>query len=186
VDERAVINLLEERSEEAISELSRLYGSLLLSLARSIVGNREDAEECVNDAYLTIWNTVPTMRPDSLKAYACGIVRNLALKRYTYNHADKRMSNEPLCYEELEEILPTTRAVEEGIQAEELADCIRCFLEKQNEYQKQLFVRRYWCNESYTQLSEETGLNESTLRTQLTRMRRRLKKWLINKGFITD
>jgi len=179
-----IIRLLEERSEEAISALSSLYGSLLLSLAHSVTGNREDAEECVNDAYLAIWNAIPPLRPDSLKAYACRIVRNLSLKRYEYNHAEKRNSAEPLCYEELEEILSTEQAVEEGIEAEELVKYIEQFLERQSGFKQQLFIRRYWCNESYEMLCAETGFSEGALRTRLARIRKELKKYLKKRGLI--
>ncbi len=184
MDESAVIKLFEERSEEAISALSSMYGTLLLSLAHSITGNREDAEECVNDAYLAVWNAIPPLKPDSLKSYTCRIVRNQALKRFERDHTAKRDGGSLYCYEDLEEILSTEQAVDDGIQAEELARYIRRFLEEQNDFKGKLFIRRYWYNESYAALSAETGLSESALRTQLNRIKKALRHYLKSEGLL--
>ena len=75
-DER-IIELFFERSESAVGELDGKYGALCRALSRKIVGSAQDAEECVNDAYLGVWNTVPPERPSPLAAYVCKIVRNI-------------------------------------------------------------------------------------------------------------
>jgi len=46
-DER-IIALYFERNEDAIQETKNKYSRYLLSVAQSIVSNREDAEECEN------------------------------------------------------------------------------------------------------------------------------------------
>ena len=55
-----------------------------------VVNTFEDVEECVNDTYLTLWDTIPPEEPNPFVAYICRIVRNLSLKRYRHNTADKR------------------------------------------------------------------------------------------------
>ena len=62
MDDGKLIDLFFERSEQAIAELSRKYGNLCNRIARNILNNRQDSEECVNDAYLAVWNTVPPQR----------------------------------------------------------------------------------------------------------------------------
>ena len=42
----------QERSQQAIAELSQKYGKLCQSLSRRILNNEEDAKECVNDCLL--------------------------------------------------------------------------------------------------------------------------------------
>ena len=78
VEDSRIIELFFARSEQAITELSRKYGSVCGRVAGNILNDRRDAEECVNDAYLAVWNTVPPVRPDPLLSYVCRIVRNLA------------------------------------------------------------------------------------------------------------
>lgn len=59
MEDSKIIDLFFERSEEAILELSDKYGNLLMKIAMNVVNNRQDAEECVNDAYLAAWNAAP-------------------------------------------------------------------------------------------------------------------------------
>lgn len=76
VNDTSIIALFQRRSEAALSELMRQYGRLLRQLARNILPTEEDAEECVNDAVLDVWNSIPPQQPRSLSAYACSLVRN--------------------------------------------------------------------------------------------------------------
>ncbi len=57
LDDSKIIELFFERSEQAIIELSKKYGSVCMKVAGNILNNRLDAEECVNDTYLGTWNT---------------------------------------------------------------------------------------------------------------------------------
>ena len=92
MQDQQIVALFLERSENAVRELSNKYGTLCKTLSYHIVRNEQDAEECVNDAYLAVWNTIPPETPNPLKAYICRIVRNLSLKKYHANTARKRDS----------------------------------------------------------------------------------------------
>lgn len=59
MDDERIIELFFARSEQAIGELDIKYGKLCHNLSHNILGNRSDAEECVNDAYLGAWNAIP-------------------------------------------------------------------------------------------------------------------------------
>lgn len=73
LDDRKIIELFFERSEQAIIELSKKYGSVCSKVAFNILNNTQDAEECVNDAYLGTWNTIPPQNPNPLLSYVCRI-----------------------------------------------------------------------------------------------------------------
>ena len=78
MDDNAIIELFFARSEQAIRELDGKYGKVCHSLSYNILHSRQDAEECVNDAYLGTWNAIPPARPNPLLAFLCKIVRNLS------------------------------------------------------------------------------------------------------------
>ena len=65
VDEK-IIELFFARSEQAISELDQKYGKVFQKTSYNILNDPLDVEECVNDAYLGTWNTIPPTRPHSL------------------------------------------------------------------------------------------------------------------------
>ena len=80
MEDEAIVALFWNRSPQAIEELDKKYGRLCRKLANDIVNSREDAEECVNDAYLGVWNAIPPARPHPLRAYLVKVVRNVAWK----------------------------------------------------------------------------------------------------------
>ena len=78
LEDRQIINLFYERSEQAIEELDRKYGAAVRKTAANILRRTQDVEECTNDTYLGVWNTIPPQNPNSLISYVCRIARNLA------------------------------------------------------------------------------------------------------------
>ena len=51
IDDEKIIEMFFERSEQGIRELDIKYGKICHNLSYNIVNSRQDAEECVNDAY---------------------------------------------------------------------------------------------------------------------------------------
>lgn len=177
-----IIALLFARSEEAIRRLSEKYGKLCMRIAMNILGNREDAEECVNDAYLGIWEAIPPTNPASLEAYLCRLVRNISLNRRKFNQAGKRASGFDLCLEELENCLAASGEIDEQIQEKALRDCLEEFLENLDPENRWIFVRRFWYADSYRDIAKESGLGEAALRLRMLRIKRRLRRFLEEKG----
>lgn len=177
-----IIALFFARSEQAIPELDRKYGVACHRTANNILSNPQDAEECVNDAYFSVWNTVPPQDPEPLSTYVLRIVRNICIKRVQYNRAVKRTGNYQECYEELSECIADTATPESAYHARELTHHIEEFLDGLSRTNRMLFVRRYWYMDSVKNLASATGLNEGAVRTRLTRMRQQLKEQLLEKG----
>ena len=101
IDDEKIIEMFFERSEQGIRELDNKYGKICHNLSYNIVGNRQDAEECVNDAYLGAWNAIPPAQPNPLLTYLCKIVRNISLKIYYRKKAAKRSSHYTIAMEEI-------------------------------------------------------------------------------------
>ena len=105
-----IIDLMTARNEQALTEVETKYSRLCESITRRILGDEEDAKECVNDTLMALWNAIPPNRPKSLGAYAAKIARNLALNRYKSANAKKRRSNAvAVSLEELAECLPSVQ-----------------------------------------------------------------------------
>ncbi|MFR6394361.1 MAG: sigma factor [Oscillospiraceae bacterium] len=64
------------------------------AVARNILRDQRDTEECVNDTYLRAWNAMPPHRPAVLSAFLGKITRNLALNRRRKDAAEKRGGGE--------------------------------------------------------------------------------------------
>lgn len=184
MDDRKIIELFFQRSENAIVELAAKYGSISMSTAYNIVGNHEDAEECVNDSYLGVWNAVPPKSPNPLLAFLLKIVRNISINRCTYNTRQKRNNQYYECIDELDYCLASDETIESELEAAELTKSIEEFLDSLNKINRLIFIRRYWYVDSYESISKLTGLKENAIRTRLSRIRSELKKHLQERGVV--
>ncbi len=182
MDDSKIIDLFYARSEQAIVELSAKYGKVCNKVAKNILNNILDAEECVNDAYLGAWNTIPPQNPNPLLTYICRIVRNLSIKKYHVNTSVKRNSFYDAALDELEDCIASAESVEAEISAKELTRLIDSFLDTLDAESRMLFVRRYWYSYSVPELAEQFSLKSNTVSVRLSRIRDKLRDYLKKEG----
>ena len=177
-----IIDLFFERSEQAITELSLKYEKLCKQISINILGNEEDALECINDSYLGVWNNIPPKRPDNLKYYFCRIVRNNALKKFHSNTALKRNSFYDIALQELEECIPDVNSIEKELTSVEITKLIDSFLATQKKENRIIFIRRYFFSDSISDISKRMGMSENNISVRLNRMRHNLRNHLEKEG----
>lgn len=183
MDDSEIIDLFFARSEDAIIELSNKYGPVFMKVSMNILNNDlSDAEECVNDAYLGVWNAIPPQRPKSLLAFVCRIVRNISINRYKHNSTYKRKGNYDLCIEELGDCIISNNSAEKEMAESELSLYIDEFLDSLSKVNRMIFVRRFWYMDSYEDISEASGLKESNIRVRLSRTKADLRSFLEKRG----
>ncbi len=184
LEDSDIIALFNGRSEQAISELDKKYGAAVKKTVGSILSDRLDAEECVNDTYLRVWRSIPPHHPEPLVSFVCKIARNLAIDRYHANRAEKRNGAFDLILEEMEECLPSGMSVETELDAKELSAAISRFLSTLSRDDRFLFVRRYWYADSVTELAAATRGSANRISVRLFRIREKLKKTLKKEGYL--
>lgn len=183
-EDEKIIELFFNRSEQAIKELDIKYGKLCYKLAHNILNNIQDAEECVNDAYLGAWNAIPPSRPNPLQSYICKIVRNISLNLYYRKKAAKRNSFYEIAMQELETCLSSPDTVETEIEARELAGIIENFLDTLSEENCVIFLRRYWFCDSYAEIARRVGISEKNVSVRIVRIRKQMKDYLVKRGIL--
>lgn len=181
MDDAKIIELFFQRDQQAIRELNMKYGKVCHSLSFNIVNNRQDAEECVNDAYLGAWNAIPPAKPDPLLTYLCKMVRNISLNAYYKREAAKRSSRYTVAMEEIETCIAAPDTVEAEIEARELARIIEGFLDMLTPEDRVIFLRRYWFADRCRDIAERVGLTEKNISVRLIRIREKLRKYLIER-----
>lgn len=181
MEDEEIIGLFFARSEQAISELDRKYGKVFLKTAYNILKNESDAAECVNDAYLGTWNTIPPTKPNSLLAFVCQIVRNISVKCYYRKKAMKRNSTYDVAMEEIDACLSSASTVEDEIETKELARMIEGFLDTLSSENRVIFLQRYWFSDTYSDIAKKVGISEKSVSVRLTRIRKKLKEYLVER-----
>jgi len=184
MEDSHIINLYFERNERAIKETDIKYGAFCKYISLNIIGILEEAEECVNDSYLAVWNKIPPTIPESFKAFLGRITRNIAISRFRSMKAKKRYSNMEILLSELNECVPAKVSTEELIELKELTGYICDWLDSLSEEDKVIFVRRYWFGETIQSLAKKCGISSSKMAQRMYHLRNSLKKALEKKGVV--
>ena len=180
-----IIDLFWRRDTAAIEETDIKYGSNCRRISRDILKNREDAEECVDDGYLSLWNSIPPNRPSSFPAYLYRIVRNHSFNKLKERLAQKRGGGEAeLILDELEGCLASDFSVEKAFKAKELSEQINCFLYSLSRDDRLIFTCRYWLMLQTAEIAVRLNFSESKVRTSLHRSRKKLHEYLLKEELI--
>ncbi len=183
MQDEQIVELFTRRNERALSESAKKYGGYCRRIADNILGIREDSEECVNDAYMKAWQSIPPQRPDNLGGYLGRITRNLALNRYRKNRAQKRGGGRTdAALDELADCLPDSGGTEKATDDAELGRLINRFVSEMPKKARIIFLKRYWYLYSVGEIAKSMGAGESMIKSSLMRQRKKLKDFLQREG----
>ena len=178
MQDNEIIGLFFDRDENALKETDASYGAKLRRVSYGITGDKRDAEECVNDAYLAVWNRIPPERPFSLFAFLCETVRRISLQRYRYNTAEKRRGNTVSIDGELAEVVAGTTDDTSG-----LSEVLDGFLSELQKGARFIFMRRYYYADDVKTISKMTGISKNAVSASLMRSRKKLAQILNERGY---
>ena len=186
-NDASIVALFWERKEEALTEARAAYGLYCTAVAENILHSRMDAEECVSDAFLAAWDSIPPNRPEKLKFYLARIVRNAALNRAAQLHAEKRGGGElPLLLSELADDIPETTDAAAAPETEDsaaLGALLDRFVRTLPKRERIIFVKRYFYSLSSAEIARLLGLTENHVNVLLSRTRKKLKTELEREGY---
>ncbi len=170
-----IIDLYLQRSESAIWETEQKYGLYLYKIAFNILHDAQDCEECLNDAYLGIWNAIPPNKPTVMLPFLSKIVRRVSINQYKKKSREKRIPSEyTVSLSELEDCLGN----EDDIESERMGRLISDYLRTLSARQRCIFISRYYCSDSIKSIAKMTELSESSVYKELAHIRGGLKNYL--------
>ena len=184
MEDHAIVNLYWSRNPEAIQRTGEKYGGYCRAIARNILPDCRDAEECVNDTWHKAWDTMPPQRPGSLRAYLAKITRNLSIDRWRARRTEKRGNGLAVLLDELEECLPAVPSAEEISEAQETARAIDRWLDTLSPVDRTAFLRRYWYGQRVDRIAAQAGCSPNSMAKRLSRLRDGLRKALEQEGIV--
>ena len=176
MDDHILIQMLFDRIETVFDSLSQRFGQRLRLTATNILSNNEDAEECVNDTYLAIWNAIPPAQPNPLGPYVCRAGKNIALNRLRARNTQKRSAYE-LSLDELSTYVPAPSA------DRDLGRGLNDWLDTLAQKDRVLFLCRHWFGDSVNELAQGMRMTESAVSVRLHRLKLQLKDYLTKEGY---
>ena len=117
-----IVELYFRRDEKAIDETDKKYGNYCQAIANNILGNKQDVDECLDDAYIKIWDSIPPTRPRIFKVYLAKVTRNIAFNMFQKSRTKKRGGGIVVeVLDELYECVPDVSDVEQKAVEKELS-----------------------------------------------------------------
>ena len=177
--DQELLDLYFARSEEAVAATRMVYGPYCRAIALRVLGSEEDAEECLSDVWLRVWNAIPPERPDHFKGWLGVVTRNQALTLHRAKARQPRQADEAA----LELALDLSGGPEGEAEARELGRVISDFLAAQPEKNRNVFLRRYWYGDTVEEAARWAGWSVSRTKSALFRMRNKLRDYLKKEDF---
>ena len=177
MSDEQIIELLNNRDERGIREAEAQYGQRLRRIAEKMLPN-EDAEECVNDTILALWNHVPTEKDSSLMPYLTAILKNFVRNRWRAEKAKRRNVETVSLSDEMAMYIADPKSNTEDEAINLVMDTLNSFLGNQKSENRQMFILRYWYGYSLKETAEIIRCTPAKVEKTLYRMRNALKKEL--------
>ncbi len=178
-----ILQLLLAHNEVALDLIRERYGRLLFNISKQIVTNNEDAEECVNDAYLKIWESNLSDIPSTLLIFICSVIKNVSLNKLRERYAQKRIPSEIIVsIDELGDAIHCSDSPDSEIMAEELKKLIDDFLYSLPKKKRYMFVAKYYLARSNNEIAETLGVSSSSVYKSLPKITEALKEYLKERG----
>jgi RNA polymerase sigma factor (sigma-70 family) len=165
-------------NRDAFSQIVSRYQSLICSIAYSATGNLAASEDLAQETFVTAWKQLAGLRePEKLRAWLCGIARNLI------NNSLRKSGREPSHRaESLEEISESPalepQPAEQTISNEEQAILWRS-LERIPEIYREPLVLFYREHQSIEAVAEKLELTEDNVKQRLSRGRKLLHEQVL-------
>ncbi len=180
MEDKKIVMLYWERSEDAIRESEKKYGKYCYTVAYNILHSQEDSAECVNDTWRGAWDSIPPEKPKRLQSFLARITRNIAIDRYRHNNAQKRSGEVESAIDEYWECIPSADASIEDELLLKMA--VNGFLATLDTKTRVIFMRRYWYLMSVKDIAKGMSLSESYVSVVLHRTRNKFKDYLRKEG----
>ena len=184
MSDEEIIALYLKRDENAITATKDKYYNYLYKIAYQIVGSHEDAEECLNDTFLSVWNLETLDPKSSLMALLIKLTRRICIDALRKRNSRKRIPSE--CVSSIDELADS---ISGGESPDKIYDgkmlniAIGKFVKTLPQDQRNLFIGRYCYFDPLKDVAEYNGITESKEKSILFRLRKKLKKYLAKEGF---
>lgn len=178
-DEKALIGRLRVRDMAALGEVFARYGDAMTTLAASMLRNRTEADDVVEDALLRIHDAAPGFRGErGLRTWSLRIVANLCRDRLRRRKFTGTLPDEPDAFEraglQFDPIEDWDGALDQRVMAAALERAIDSLPPDQRE----VVVLRHRLDLSHAEMAELLSVPEGTIKSRLARALAALREHL--------
>ena len=178
-----IMDLYFAREERAIVETDKKYSGYLHTVAYNILANEQDAEECLQDTYLSTWHAIPPQRPSVFHAFLAKIMRNHSLNRYEMKQSKRRVPTEAICpMDEVQDFLPDPNGPDDDTLSETVRRVVAAYLQDTTKRKMYVFVSRFFYSYTVSQIAGRLGCSTSLVNKELAAIKQELRERFAKEG----
>jgi len=172
-----LIRAMADGDIRALNELYARYGPMLLGFLNARVGNREVAEEVLQDVMLAVWEKAHTFEARSkVKTWLLVIARNRAI------NATRRKQLPVIHLEDVFSLKSDDTGPMEALERHERQDRVRAAIQRLPEGQREVLVLVFYHQLTGAEVAEVLDISEGTVKSRLHRAKETLKGLLTQEG----
>lgn len=171
--EQQIRSILQTDSRKGEHALFDTYYSYVYAIVFRRLGSHEDAEECVTDVFLEVFQRLPTIREGSLKSYMAAVARHRA------SNCARQLRQPPISLDD--ETVPEPQSpedipadTEQAEETKQLMSCIRSL----GQPDAQIILQRYFYGRNAAEIARILGMKPAAVRARLSRALKRLRTML--------
>jgi RNA polymerase sigma-70 factor (ECF subfamily) len=187
ISDLALVEKIRDRDQEAFAEIVSRYENRCYRLALKLTGNEMDAEEVLQDVFLSVYNKIDTFKGDA--AFSSWIYRITANASYMKLRERKKEKSQQssMSLEELSSVYKTgmhygvfdwTEGLDDPSLDEDLSAVLQKAIAQLPEGYREVFVMRDIEGLSNEEVGKVTGLTVAAVKSRLHRSRMFLRKVL--------
>jgi len=165
IDDKELLSAIVDRNQEAVAELYDRFSSMLLALAYRVLGNSQDAEEILQEAFLQVWNQAARYDPkrSSVSTWLVLITRSRAIDRLRNRQVQMRTVTAA------QQEKPASHTSPTGVGDVLLHERQRRLGEEMSKLpreQRQVLELAFYGGSTQSEIAEETGIPLGTVKTR--------------------
>ena len=185
-----MIRRVQHGDVDAFGLLVTAYEKNVFNVALQMLGNREDAQDIAQEAFLKAYNSLSSFRGDSqFSSWLYRIVSNLCLdfKRRQSRRPSSSLTVEDDDGENVQlDIADESQSPETLLERKLTREAVRRGLAELPDEQRQILLLREIQGLSYEEIGEAMGLEAGTVKSRIFRARKKLCAYLLKDGNISD
>lgn len=181
-----LMSIEDEKQRSDVEQIWNLYGKIMLAKAYGILGNMQDAEDAVQEAFLRISKNAEDFSepksPDTI-ALVSIYTRNVAINMYRRNKKRNELFGSDGDVDNVIDAAAESEDIAQLIVNDETVEIVRRAINMLDEPYKDVILLKYYYHKKNIEIAEVLGVDSNTVNGRVFRAKKKLKELIGEEGY---
>jgi len=181
-----LMSIDDEKQRSDVEQIWNLYGKIMLAKAYGILGNMQDAEDAVQEAFLRISKNAENFSepksPDTI-ALVSIYTRNVAINLYRRNKKRNELFGNDGDLDNVISAAAESEDIAQLIVNDETVEIVRRAINLLDEPYKDVILLKYYYHKKNIEIAEVLGVDANTVNGRVFRAKKKLKELIGEEGY---